>query len=248
MLLKDKVAIITGGTRGIGFAIAKKYLENGAKVVIFGSREESVNKAVQELKELNNDFVISGKWPNLSNPEEVKKAVAEVYEEYGRLDIMANNAGTAEETPTLEVEPEKFAKVIDLNLNAVFYGSQAAAKVMKEQGSGVIISTSSMVSKNGQPSGVSYPASKFAVNGLTISLARELGKFGIRVNAVAPGITNTDMVKNVTEEKLKPLLNFIPLKKIGEPEDIANAYLFLASDLGSYITGEIIHVDGGMTV
>ena len=248
MLLKDKVAIVTGGTRGIGYAIAKKFLEHGAKVVVFGSREETVNKVLDEFKKENAEWPVSGKWPNLSDPAEVEKAVQEVYEEFGQLDIMANNAGVSEDTPTLQVEADKFKKVIDLNINSVFYGAQAAARIMKEQGHGSIISTSSMVSKNGQASGVAYPTSKFAVNGLTISMARELGPYNIRVNAVAPGIINTDMVAALPKEVIEPLINHIPARRIGEPEDIANGYLFLASDLASYVTGEILHVDGAMTV
>ena len=117
---------------------------------------------------------------------------------------------------------------------------------MKENGGGVIINTSSMVSKYGQPSGVSYPASKFAVNGLTVSLARELGPMGIRVNAVAPGITKTDMVAALPKETIEPMIARIPLRRIGEPEDIANACLFLASDLASYVTGTVLNVDGAM--
>lgn len=248
MLLKDKVAIVTGGTRGIGYAIAEKFLEHGATVVIFGSREETVSKALEKFKAKDKDCKVSGRWPNLADPVEVKQAIMTVKQEFGKLDIMANNAGVSERTPTVDVDPGKFKEVIDLNVNSVFYCSQAAAQIMKEQGYGCIISTSSMVSKNGQTSGVSYPASKFAVNGLTISMARELGPFGIRVNAVAPGIINTDMVAALPETMIKPLINQIPIRRIGEPEDIANAFLFLASDLASFITGEVLHVDGAMTV
>ena len=133
---------------------------------------------------------------------------------------------------------------MNLNVNAVFVCSQAGAKIMKEQGGGVILNTSSMVSLYGQPSGSGYPTSKFAVNGLTKSLARELGKDNIRVNAVAPGVTRTDMVAVLPEELIKPIINAIPLGRVGEPEDLANAFLFLASDMASYITGEILSVDG----
>ena len=131
-----------------------------------------------------------------------------------------------------------------LNVDAVFYCIRAVYDAMAAQGGGCIINTSSMVSRYGQPSGVAYPTSKFAVNGLTLSLARELGPQGIRVNAVAPGITNTDMMKAVPESVIKPLIGQIPLRRIGEPEDLANAFLFLASDAASYITGEILHVGG----
>ena len=135
-------------------------------------------------------------------------------------------------------------EVISLNVNAIFHAVQPVVKIMKEQGGGCILNTSSMVSKFGQPSGVAYPASKFAVNGLTISLARELGPYQIRVNAVAPGVTRTDMVASLPEEMIKPLVDRIPLRRVGEPEDVANAFLFLASDLAAYVTGEILSVDG----
>ena len=131
-----------------------------------------------------------------------------------------------------------------LNVDAVFYCIRAVYDIMAAQGDGCIINTSSMVSKYGQPSGVAYPTSKFAVNGMTLSLARELGPKGIRVNAVAPGITNTDMMQAVPKEVIEPLIGQIPLRRIGEPEDIANAFLYLASPAASYITGQVIHVDG----
>lgn len=248
MLLKDKVAVITGATRGIGKAIAKEFLKNGATVVICGSRQESVEKALNQLKEEFPDSKIGGRWPDLSKYEELENLVNSVKEEYNRLDIMVNNAGISDDKPTIDKNTDDFVKLIDLNINSVFYGCKAAAIVMKEQGEGCIINTSSMVSKNGQTSGVSYPTSKFGVNGLTISLARELGKYGIRVNAVAPGIINTDLMQAVPKEVIDPLIKQIPLRRIGEPEDIGNACVFLASDLASYITGEILHIDGAMSV
>ena len=139
---------------------------------------------------------------------------------------------------------ENFKKIIDLNVNAVFNCSRAVVDYMKKNGGGVILNTSSMVSIYGQPSGCGYPASKFAVNGLTKSLARELGKDNIRVNAVAPGVTLTDMMKDVPDSVIEPIIKEIPLGRIGTPEDIANAFLFLASDMASYITGVILSVDG----
>lgn len=141
-----------------------------------------------------------------------------------------------------------FEKIMDLNVVAPYVCAHAAAKIMKDQGHGVILTTSSMVSRNGQPSGVAYPTSKYAVNGLTVSLARELGKYNIRVNAVAPGITETDMVKALPEQMIGPMINAIPLKRIGEPADIAKAFAFLASDQACYITGCILPVDGAMAV
>ena len=243
-MLKDKVAVVSGGTRGIGFAIVKKYLENGAKVVFFGSRQETVDKAMAKLNEINPDFPVEGLYPDLSNYADVEKTLAYVKEKYGKIDIMASNAGISRRESIFDYNPDDFAKIMTLNVTAVFNCAKAAAEIMKEDGGGVIINTSSMVSLYGQPSGVGYPASKFAVNGLTKSLARELGPFNIRVNAVAPGVTKTDMVAALPDELIKPLIDSIPLRKIGEPEDIANAFLFLASDMASYVTGEILSVDG----
>lgn len=244
MLLQGKVAVVTGGTRGIGFAIVKKFLENGAKVALLGSRQETVDKALQKIKEEDTNAEVVGYWPNLMNAGEVEEVFTKVKDTYGSLDILVNNAGVSARDSFYEYKPEDFEKVIDLNLNSVFICAQAAAKIMKEQGGGVILNTSSMVSIYGQPAGVGYPASKFAVNGLTKSLARELGRDQIRVNAVAPGVTRTDMVAALPKEMVQRITATIPLGRVGEPEDVANAFLFLASDMASYVTGEILSVDG----
>ena len=244
MLLQGKVAVVTGGTRGIGFSIVKKFLENGAKVALLGSRQETVDKALQKIKEEDADAEVMGYWPNLMNAKEVEEVFVKVKELYGSIDILVNNAGVSARDSFYDYKPEDFMKVIDLNLNSVFLCAQAAAKIMKEQGGGVILNTSSMVSLYGQPAGVSYPASKSAVNGLTKSLARELGKDKIRVNAVAPGVTRTDMVAALPEEMVKRLTASIPLGRVGEPEDVANAFVSLASAMASYVTGEIPSVDG----
>ena len=236
-MLKGKVAIVTGGTRGIGFEIVRKYLENGAKVVLFGSRQESVDRALQRLKEENSSWEVEGKHPSLTDAAEVEQAILAVREKYGRIDILVNNAGISQSTPLYDYTAQEFDQVIDLNVKAVFYAILPAAKIMKEQGGGCIINTSSMVSISGQPAGVGYPASKFAVNGITISLARELGKDNIRVNAVAPGVTKTDMVAALPEATVKAISSRIPLGRAGEPEEVANAFLYLASDLASYVTG-----------
>ena len=244
MLLKDKVAVVTGGTRGIGLAIVKKYLENGAKVVLFGSRKETAQKAVESLKAENPSWDVDGMAPDLNNPREIASAFSKIVESYGSLDILVNNAGISQSSPLYDYKPEEFEKIMNLNVLSVLYASQEAAKIMKGQGGGVILNTSSMVSIYGQPSGVGYPASKFAVNGITKSLARELGKDHIRVNAVAPGVTETDMVKVLPDAVIKPLIQTIPLGRVGMPEDVANAFLFLASDMASYVSGAILSVDG----
>lgn len=245
-MLKDKVAVVTGGTRGIGYAIVKKYLNNGAKVILFGSKEETVNKALQSLKEENPQWEVSGYYPNLMDADSVAETINKIKKQYGRIDILVNNAGISDSTGIDNYTYDQFTKVMQLNVNAIFNAIIPTVKIMKEQGGGCILNTSSMVSISGQPSGVAYPTSKSAVNGLTWSLARELGPSNIRVNAVAPGITNTDMVSALPEQMIQPLINSIPLRRIGEPEDIANAFLFLASDMASYVTGEILSVDGAM--
>ena len=170
--------------------------------------------------------------------------MAQVKEHFGSVDILVNNAGISAREPLYQYDPKAFERIIDLNVNAVFNGCRAVAPIMKEQGKGAIINTSSMVSLYGQPSGVGYPTSKYAVNGLTKSLARELGPDGIRVNAVAPGVTRTDMVAALPKELVERISAPIPLRRVGEPQEVANAFLFLASDLASYVTGTILSVDG----
>ena len=244
MKLKEKVAIVTGGSRGIGFATVKKFLEEGATVVLTASRKETAEKAVTQVKESCPDTKVEGIWPDLSSLESVKESFAKIHEKYGRIDILVNNAGMSDSAPFTNYTEDLFEKVMDLNVKGVFHASRAVVDYMVEQGSGVILSTSSMVSISGQAAGVAYPTSKFAVNGFTISLARELGPKGIRVNAVEPGITETDMMKAVPKEVIDPLIAQIPLRRLGQPEDIANAFTFLASDEASYITGVILSVDG----
>ena len=244
MLLQGKKAIVTGGTRGIGFAVVQTFLRNGASVALFGSRQETVDKALAALKAENPDWEVIGMAPDLTDYAAVDAAFAEVEKAFGRIDILVNNAGISAREPLYDYTPEAFEKMMRLNVSAVFNGCRAVAPRMKAQGGGSIINTSSMVSLYGQPSGVGYPTSKFAVNGMTRSLARELGRDNIRVNAVAPSVTRTDMVANLPQEIVQRVWAPIPLGRMGEPEEVANAFLFLASDLASYITGEILQVDG----
>lgn len=243
-MLNGKVAVVTGGTRGIGYATVKKFLDEGAKVVLFGSKESSVAKALESLKNENNDYEVTGLYPDLSDIKSVEEAFDSIIKEYGKIDILVNNAGISARESLYDYTSEAFDNIIDLNIKAVFNCSKVVAPYMKENGGGVILNTSSMVSIYGQPSGVGYPTSKFAVNGMTKSLARELGKDNIRVNAVAPGVIRTDMVAALPEEMIKMVCAQIPLGRMGEPEDIANAFAFLASDSASFITGAILSVDG----
>lgn len=241
-MLENKVAIITGGTRGIGLEIAKTFIENKAKVIIFGSKEETVTKAINKLKKENKD--VEGYYPNLNNFQEINETIEKIIKKYRKIDILVNNAGISANKKIEDTSVEEFSNIFEINVNAIFNMSKAVVPFMKENKGGVILNTSSMVSIYGQPSGVGYPASKFAVNGLTKSLARELAPNNIRVNAVAPGIINTDMVAALSQEVIEPLIKTIPLGRIGTPRDIANAFLFLASDLASYITGVVLSVDG----
>lgn len=244
MRLQNKVAIITGGSRGIGFATAKTFLREGASVILCGSRQETAEKAAKELQAEFPQARVEGIWPDLADFAQVKETFDRIAKEYGRIDILVNNAGISESTPFDKYTEELFEKVMDLNVKGLFNCTRAVTDTMTAQGGGVILNTSSMVSIYGQPSGMAYPTSKFAVNGMTRSLARELGPKGIRVNAVAPGITETDMMKAVPKAVIEPMIARIPLRRLGQPEDIANAFLFLASGEASYISGVILQVDG----
>ena len=244
-MLKDKVAIITGGSRGIGFETAREFLRNGAKVVIFGHQEDTTASALDSLKKEFKRSKILAFNPNLASEKEISNVFEEVYKTFGKIDILINNAGVSSSTPLEKYTEEEMENIINVNIKGVFLCSKVGIKYLKET-KGCIINTSSMVSIYGQRSGCLYPMTKFAVNGLTKSLARELAPFGVRVNAIAPGITATDMVKNLPEQMIKPLIAQIPLGRMGTPLDMANAFVFLASDKSSYITGEIMQVDGCM--
>ena len=243
-MIEGKIAVVTGGTRGIGFEIVRKFLHNGAKVALFGSKKESVEEAISKLQKENEKFEVIGFYPNLANEIEVRETFKEIANKFGKIDILLNNAGMSSSTKIENYTVEEYDKISNVNMKGVFICSKEIVPYLKKT-KGTIISISSMVSIYGQPAGCAYPMTKFAVNGLTKSLSRELAPVGIRVNAVAPGITKTDMVANLPEEVIAPLIKTIPLGRIGLPEDIANACLFLASDMASYITGEIMQVDGG---
>ena len=241
--LEGQIAVVTGASRGIGKAIAKELAAQGATVVI------NYNGSEAKADEVKHEIVEKGGCAqcmqcNVADYEGCEAFIKAVIEQFGRIDILVNNAGISENTSFMDYTEETFDKVMDLNVKGVFNTTRVAAECMVARGKGVILSTSSMVSISGQPSGFAYPASKFAVNGLTVSLARELGPKGIRVNAVAPGITETDMMKAVPKEVIEPMIERIPLRRLGQPEDIANAFVFLASDEASYITGVILSVDG----
>lgn len=247
-LLKNKVAVVTGGTRGIGLAIVRLYLEQGAKIILFGSRQETADKAVAELKAENAEWEVFGMAPDLGDLQSVEQTVGNIIDKFQRIDILVNNAGISARESIYDYTEADFDKIMELNVKALFNCSKAVAPFMRDNGGGCIINTSSMVSIYGQASGCGYPASKSAVNGLTKSLARELGKDQIRVNAVAPGVTRTDMVAVLPDEMVAKVSAGIPLGRVGEPQEVANVFLFLASDLASYVSGSIVSVDGATIV
>lgn len=246
--IKNKVVVVTGGTRGIGLATVEKFLENGAKVVLCGSRKESVDNALNKINSINSNYEVMGFYPNLLDINEVENMFNIILEKWGKIDVLINNAGVSDNRAIYNQTDKNFKDIMDINVQAVFNCSKSVSHIMKKQKSGVILNTSSVVSLYGQKSGVGYPTSKFAVNGLTKSLARELGKDGIRVNAVAPGVIATDMVSTLDKNILEAIAKNIPMGRIGKASDVANAFLFLASDLASYISGEILSVDGAVVI
>jgi len=249
MNLENKVAIITGSTRGIGNSIAKLFLENKAKVVICGSTKENAEKAVSKMKEELNltDDNIMGIGLNMKDSSSMKSSVDEVIKKWKKIDVLVNNAGITSNVSLLDSTDEDFMEMFQINFFGVVSLTREVVKHMKETG-GSIINTSSMVANFGARNQAAYASSKFAINGLTKSLAKELGMYNIRVNAVAPGVVATDMMSIVTEEMKQGLLRMTPLNRMAEPTDLAGAYLYLASDLSKFTTGTIIQVDGGLVM
>lgn len=248
MNLEGKVALITGSTRGIGNSIVRLFAQNNAKVVICGSSITSASKAIETMIEAlklpRENILALGL--DITNPEQIKEGVKKVIDTFGKIDILVNNAGITSNVSLLDSTDEEFQHMFDVNFFGVVTLTREVVKYMKTNG-GSIINTSSMVGIYGGKNQSAYSSSKFAINGLTKSLAKELGIYNIRVNAVAPGVVATDMVKeNVTDAMKQGLLSMTPLNKMGEPEDLAGAYLYLASDLSKFTTGTIISVDGGL--
>lgn len=243
MRLENKVAIITGGAGGIGFAAVKRFLEEGAKVAIVDYDKQQGEKIEAELGEDVAFFAV-----DVSKLAEVQQMVEQVVDRFGKIDILVNNAGITRDATLVKMTEEDFEKVIQINLNGVYYCTQAVAPHMIAQGSGKIISTSSVSGVYGNFGQTNYAATKAAIIGMTKTWAKELGRKGINVNAVAPGFTATPMVEKMPEKVLQQMEGITSLQRLGKPEDIANAYLFLASDESSYITGHVLQVDGGITM
>ena len=240
-LLESKIAVITGGGRGIGKATAQLFTNEGATVVIAEFDEVSGQSTANEL---GAHFIKT----DISNEESVNALFNFVSSEFGQLDILVNNAGILADSTLIKLDPNSFDAVINVNLRGVYLCGRAAADIMIEQGSGVILNASSVVAHHGNFGQTNYVASKAGVIGITKVWARELGKDGIRVNAVAPGFIQTNMTAGMPKKVVDMMGEKVPLKRWGQPEDVANAYTFLASDEASYITGAVLNVDGGVVV
>lgn len=250
MILENRVAIITGGAAGIGKATAKRFAEEGAKVVICDLADEA---GKQVAKAIGGDYYNV----NVTDRGAVQAWVDDVFEKYGQIDVLVNNAGilkdglfvrVKEGKLTKQMSEENFDLVIDVNLKGVFNCAQAVAPYMIKGGGGVILNATSIVGLDGNFGQTNYVASKAGVIGMTKVWARELGPHQIRVNAVAPGFTLTEMVKQMPDKILDSMIAKTPMRRMGEPVDIANAYLFLASDQASFISGVTLRVDGGIVV
>ncbi|MFE8703304.1 3-oxoacyl-ACP reductase FabG [Cytobacillus sp. FJAT-54145] len=246
MRLKDRVAIITGAGRGIGEATAKKYAIEGAKVVVADLNEEDINRTVSEIMEAGGEAV--GMIVNVTDRAQVENMITDTVEKFGSVDIVVNNAGITADAQLVKMDESEWDRVIDVNLKGVYNVAQAAAKQMKEQQRGVILNASSVVGLYGNFGQTNYAATKWGVIGMTKTWAKELGRYGIRVNAVAPGFIMTPMVEKMPEKVIEMMKGKSLLGSLGYPEDIANAYTFLASDEARFITGTVLSVDGGVVI
>jgi 3-oxoacyl-[acyl-carrier protein] reductase len=242
-LLKDKICIVTGGGRGIGRATAEKFVNEGAVVYIAEFDESAGSAASDDLGE-QCSFIKA----DVSDAESVKSMIEKVKNDHGRIDVIVNNAGILQDQTLEKMEEDQFDQVIQVNMRGVFLCTKYAAEVMREQGRGVILNASSVVARFGNFGQTNYVAAKAGLEGMTKVWARELGKHGIRVNAVAPGFIHTDMTAQMPEKIIKMMGDKVPLKRWGQPEDVANLYCFLASDEASYISGAILPIDGGVVV
>lgn len=241
MRLQDKVSIITGGAAGIGAASAIKFKEEGAKVIIWDLNEEKGNALAAEL---GADF----DKVNTSNYADIEAAAKNVFDKYGRIDVLVNNAGITRDSTLKKMTPETWQQVIDVNLTGVFYCVKIVSEYMLMNNWGRILNASSVVGLYGNFGQTNYVATKSGLIGMTKTLGRELGRKGITVNCVAPGFIATEMVSAMPENVIEAMKAKVPVGRLGDPKEIANAYAFLASDEAAYINGTTLSVDGGMTV
>jgi 3-oxoacyl-[acyl-carrier protein] reductase len=240
-----KSALITGAGRGIGYLIARKLATDGHNLAICDISEESIMQAAEKLTEETGVEVLAAA-VDVSCRDQIQGFVRDTASHFGRLDVLVNNAGITRDNLAMRMKADEWQSVIDVNLSSVFHASQAALKPMMRARSGRIISVSSVVASMGNAGQINYCASKGGINGMTRSLAREAGGRGITVNAVAPGFIATDMTAGLSDEIHARLTAQIPLGYLGQPEDVANAVAFLASDQAGYISGQVLHVNGGM--
>lgn len=247
-LLKDQLALVTGGTSGIGYAIAQKLLENGAKVILFAQNLEKGEKAVADLKAQFPESVISFVPVDVSQTSLVESKIKEIVTSHGKIDILINNAGITRDGLLIKMTEEDWDNVLDINAKSCFNTVRAASRSMLKARSGAIINISSVIGLIGNPGQVNYAASKGAVIAMTKAMALEFASRNIRVNCIAPGFIETPMTDLLTQEQKGSILERIPLGKMGKPEEVANAVLFFASPLSSYVTGQVLTVDGGMVM
>jgi 3-oxoacyl-[acyl-carrier protein] reductase len=245
-LLEQKVVIVTGGAQGIGLCAAERFAVEGAIVAIWDFNAGKGSEAESQLRQKGHD--VRFMQVNVTDMASVRAAVETLMQETGRIDVLVNNAGITRDASLLKMTEEQWQQVIDVNLGGVFHCTQAVAPVMVEQKSGCIINTSSVVGLYGNFGQTNYVATKSGVIGMTKVWARELGRKGIRVNAVAPGFIATDMVETIPENIIEQIVGKTPLARMGNPEDIANAYVYLASDMASFVSGTVLSVDGGLVL
>ncbi|TCS93910.1 3-oxoacyl-ACP reductase FabG [Hazenella coriacea] len=246
MKLKDRVAIITGAANGIGRETAVLFAREGAKLLIADYDAESAQKVCEELQ--SEGVEVDFYQVDVSNKESVQGMAEAALAKWGRIDILINNAGITADGMLHKLSEENWQRVINVNLTGVFYCTQAVVPAMKEQGWGRIITASSVSGVYGNIGQTNYAATKSGVIGMTKTWAKELGRHGIRANAIAPGFVETRMVEKVPDKVIDQLKKQIPVGRLGKPSDIANAYLFLASDEADYINGTVLHVDGGIVM
>jgi 3-oxoacyl-[acyl-carrier protein] reductase len=248
MKLQGQVAIVTGAGRGIGAAIARRLATEGAKIAVVSRTEANSQKMADELVAVFGDEAARPYWVDVADHEAVQKIAAQIIADFGKVDILVNNAGVTRDGLAVRMSLEDWDTVIDTNLRGAFSFSQALLRGFMKQRSGRIINISSVIGLMGNAGQINYAASKAGLFGLTKSLARELAGRNITVNAVAPGFITTDMTAELSEELQAQVKTRIPLGRLGEPEDIAHAVAFLAGPEASYVTGQILTVDGGMVM
>lgn len=246
MRLKNRVAIITGAASGIGRQTAMTFAREGARLGLLDKNGAALKSVADEIRNLRRELLTF--CIDVTNEKSIRQMVEDVRSRWQRIDILVNNAGITADAQLVKMTERAFDDVIQVNLKGVYICSQIVARSMIESGGGVILNASSIVGEYGNFGQTNYAASKGGVIGMTKTWAKELGKKGIRVNAVAPGFIKTPMTENMPNDVLDTLLERSPLKRLGNPEDIANAYLFLASDEAKYITGTVLNVDGGMVL